>query len=176
MAPGLELALASASPRRRQFLAEWGLPFRVVRADAREPAPQPGEAPAAYTCRAAAAKAMPHPLKGEGIYAYVVTRDEVPWSAQLRVKLRDAVRRDIGALASPEYIQFVDAMPKTTSGKIIRRMLRKIAGDSYDDIGDATSLAEPEVLEKIISGHCNLVAGRHETENAPEGGEPAPQA
>jgi len=58
MAPGLELALASASPRRRQFLAEWGLPFRVVRADAREPAPQPGEPPAAYTCRAAAAKAM----------------------------------------------------------------------------------------------------------------------
>ena len=117
----------------------------------------------------AAVVPMPHALKGEGIYAYVVTRDEVPWSAQLRVKLRDAVRRDIGALASPEFIQFVDAMPKTTSGKIIRRMLRKIAGDSYEDIGDTTSLAEPEVIDKIIEGHRNLVAGRHETESAPEG-------
>ena len=117
----------------------------------------------------AAVVPMPHALKGEGIYAYVVTRDEVPWSAQLRVKLRDAVRRDIGALASPEFIQFVDAMPKTTSGKIIRRMLRKIAGDSYEDIGDTTSLAEPEVIGKIIEGHRNLVAGRHETEGAPEG-------
>ena len=112
---------------------------------------------------------MPHALKGEGIYAYVVTRDEVPWSAQLRVKLRDAVRRDIGALASPEFIQFVEAMPKTTSGKIIRRMLRKIAGDSYEDIGDTTSLAEPDVINKIIEGHRNLVAGRHETEAAPQG-------
>ena len=79
------------------------------------------------------------------------------------------VRRDIGALASPEFIQFVDAMPKTTSGKIIRRMLRKIAGDSYEDIGDTTSLAEPDVIGKIIEGHRNLVAGRHETESAPQG-------
>ena len=60
-------------------------------------------------------------------------------------------------------------MPKTTSGKIIRRMLRKIAGDSYEDIGDTTSLAEPEVIGKIIEGHRNLVAGRHETESVPEG-------
>ena len=55
-------------------------------------------------------------------------------------------------------------------------MLRKIAGNVYDDIGDTTSLAEPDVLEKIISGHCNLVAGRHETESAPEGEDAAPQA
>ena len=121
----------------------------------------------------AAVVPMPHALKGEAIYAYVVTRDEVPWSADLRSKLREAVRRDIGALATPEYIQFVDGMPKTTSGKIIRRMLRKIAGDSYEDIGDTTSLAEPEVIPKIIEGHRNLVAGRHETENAPEGGDNA---
>lgn len=117
----------------------------------------------------AAVVPMPHALKGEGIYAYVVTRDEVPWSAQLRVKLRDAVRRDIGPLASPEYIQFVEAMPKTTSGKVLRRMLRKIAGDSLDDLGDSTALADPSVLQHIIAGHRNLVAGRHETENAPDG-------
>ena len=78
---------------------------------------------------------------------------------------RDAVRRDIGPLASPEHIQFVEAMPKTTSGKIIRRMLRKIAGGQYEDIGDATSLAEPHVLDQIINGHRNLMAGRHETED-----------
>jgi acetyl-CoA synthetase len=121
----------------------------------------------------AAVVPMPHALKGEAIYAYVVTRDEVPWSADLRTKLREAVRRDIGALATPEFIQFVDGMPKTTSGKIIRRMLRKIAGDNYEDIGDTTSLAEPEVIPKIIEGHRNLVAGRHETENGPEGGDNA---
>ena len=93
---------------------------------------------------------MPHALKGEGIYAYVVTRDEVPWSDDVRKKLRDTVRRDIGALASPEYIQFVEAMPKTCSGKVIRRMLRKIAGNVYDDLGDTTALAKPEVLDHII--------------------------
>lgn len=111
----------------------------------------------------AAVVPMPHSLKGEAIYAYVVTRDEVPWSEDLRKKLRDTVRRDIGALASPEYIQFVEAMPKTTSGKIIRRMLRKVASDSYEDLGDTTALADPGVLDAIISGHRNLLQGQHET-------------
>ena len=111
----------------------------------------------------AAVVPMPHALKGEAIYAYVVVRDEVPWSDDIRKKLRDTVRRDIGALASPEYIQFVEAMPKTCSGKIIRRMLRKIAGNVYDDLGDTTSLAHPEVLDAIITGHQNLLLGQHET-------------
>lgn len=120
----------------------------------------------------AAVVPMPHRLKGEAIYAYVLTRDEVPWSEELRKKLRDTVRRDIGALASPEYIQFVEAMPKTTSGKIIRRMLRKIAGDTYEDLGDTTALADPHVLEAIIIGHQNLLQGQHETAT-PAGDEPA---
>ena len=111
----------------------------------------------------AAVVPMPHALKGEAIYAYVVVRDEVPWSDDVRKKLRDTVRRDIGALASPEYIQFVEAMPKTCSGKIIRRMLRKIAGNVYDDLGDTTALAHPEVLDAIITGHQNLLLGQHET-------------
>ena len=123
----------------------------------------------------AAVVPMPHRLKGEAIYAYVLTRDEVPWSEELRKKLRDTVRRDIGALASPEYIQFVEAMPKTTSGKIIRRMLRKIAGDTYEDMGDTTALADPHVLEAIIIGHQNLLQGQHETAT-PAGDEPAPDA
>lgn len=120
----------------------------------------------------AAVVPMPHALKGEGIYAYVVTRDEVPWSDDVRKKLRDTVRRDIGALASPEYIQFVEAMPKTCSGKVIRRMLRKIAGNVYDDLGDTTALAKPEVLDHIIVGHRNLLQGQHETANLPDEDQP----
>lgn len=111
----------------------------------------------------AAVVPMPHALKGEAIYAYVLLRDEVPWSDDVRKRLRDTVRRDIGALASPEYIQFVEAMPKTCSGKIIRRMLRKIAGNVYDDLGDTTALARPDVLDAIIMGHKNLLLGQHET-------------
>ena len=120
----------------------------------------------------AAVVPMPHALKGEGIYAYVVTRDEVPWSDDVRKKLRDTVRRDIGALASPEYIQFVEAMPKTCSGKVIRRMLRKIAGNVYDDLGDTTALAKPDVLDHIIIGHRNLLQGQHETANLPDEDQP----
>ena len=132
--------------------------------------------PLAISALAASAEAavvpMPHALKSEGIYAYVVTRDEVPWSDDVRKKLRDTVRRDIGALASPEYIQFVEAMPKTCSGKVIRRMLRKIAGNVYDDLGDTTALAKPEVLDHIIVGHRNLLQGQHETANLPDEDQP----
>ncbi|MDO5483956.1 MAG: acetate--CoA ligase, partial [Desulfovibrionaceae bacterium] len=111
----------------------------------------------------AAVVSMPHALKGEAIYAYVVTRDDIPWSEELRKRLRDTVRRDIGALASPEYIQFVAAMPKTSSGKIIRRILRKIAGSAYEELGDTTSLANQQVLPAIMAGHDNLLQGRPET-------------
>lgn len=110
----------------------------------------------------AAVVPMPHPLKGEGIYAYVVTRDEVPWDDAVRKQLNDIVRRDIGPLARPEHIQFVEAMPKTSSGKIIRRILRKIASGAYEDLGDTTSLADQHVLPEIILGHENLLLGRHE--------------
>ena len=96
----------------------------------------------------------------------MVTRDEVPWSDDVRKRLRDAVRRDIGALASPEYIQFAEALPKTCSGKIIRRMLRKIAGGTYDDLGDTTALAKPGVLKPLIISHQNLLLGQHETASA----------
>lgn len=97
------------------FLAAWTIPSTCL--DTGSPRQKSKPLAACPEVGEAAAVPMPHALKGEGIYAYVVTRDEVPWSAQLRVKLRDAVRRDIGALASPEFIQFVDAMPKTTSGE-----------------------------------------------------------
>ena len=111
----------------------------------------------------AAVVPMPHDLKGEGIYAYVTLVDDIPWTEELRKNLRDSVRRDIGPLATPEVIQFVGGLPKTCSGKIIRRMLRKIAASVYDELGDTTTLAQPEVLEEIIAGSKNLKEGRAET-------------
>ncbi|MDR2744357.1 MAG: acetate--CoA ligase [Desulfovibrio sp.] len=109
----------------------------------------------------AAVVPMPHNLKGEAIYAYITPREDVPWSEDLRAKLREAVRRDIGPLASPERIQFVAAMPKTSSGKIIRRVLRKIAAGA-DDIGDTTSLSNPEIIADIMRGHKNIAKGKAE--------------
>ncbi|MBQ4567569.1 MAG: acetate--CoA ligase [Desulfovibrio sp.] len=123
----------------------------------------------------AAVVGMPHALKGEAIYAYVCLCSDVPWSEELRVRLRDMVRRDIGPLASPERIQFVEAMPKTTSGKIIRRILRKIASGTADELGDVTSLANPQVIPGIVDGHANLLDGlaentpRQETSDGAEG-------
>ena len=111
----------------------------------------------------AAVVSMPHEIKGEAIYAYVVLKDDIAWTDDIRKLLKDAIRKNIGALASPEYIQFVESMPKTQSGKIIRRMLRKIAGNVYDDIGDTTALARPEVIDEIIYGHKNILEGRPET-------------
>lgn len=119
----------------------------------------------------AAVVSMPHEIKGEAIYVYVVLKDDVEWSDDIRKQLKDAIRKNIGALASPEYIQFVDSMPKTQSGKIIRRMLRKIASNIYDDIGDTTALARPEVIDEIICGHKNILEGKPETakrSDAPE--------
>jgi len=110
----------------------------------------------------AAVVPMPHDLKGEGIYAYVVLADEVSWSEALREELRDFVRKEIGPLATPEVIQFVNALPKTLSGKILRRMLRKISAGAVDELGDATSLAQPKVIDVIIEGYSNLKAGRPE--------------
>ncbi len=110
----------------------------------------------------AAVVPMPHELKGEAIYAYVTLRDDVPWTEELRKDLRDTVRKDIGPLATPEIIQFTDGMPKTCSGKIMRRMLRKIAASEYEELGDTTTLAQPEVLPKIIQASQNVKAGKPE--------------
>jgi len=105
---------------------------------------------------------MPHDLKGEGIYAYVMLVEETPWSEALRKELRDSVRKEIGPLATPEGIQFVNALPKTLSGKIMRRMLRKICAGSFDELGDTTSLAQPKVIDMIIEGFKNLKDGHPE--------------
>ncbi len=114
----------------------------------------------------AAVVPMPHELKGEAIYAYVTLRDDVAWTEELRKDLRDTVRRDIGPLATPEIIQFTDGMPKTCSGKIMRRMLRKIAASDYDELGDTTTLAQPEVLPRIIQASKNIKSGKSELEES----------
>lgn len=111
----------------------------------------------------AAVVPMPHEIKGEAIYAYVAVKKEVEWSEALRKELRSWVRSQIGALASPEQIQFVAELPKTLSGKTVRRLLRKIAsGDSLDSLGDTTTLAHPEVLEDIYNNYLKLKVGQPE--------------
>lgn len=106
---------------------------------------------------------MPHEVKGEAIYAYVALKNDFEWSEEIRKQLKQHVRNEIGALASPEYIQFVTELPKTLSGKTVRRILRKIAsGSDKDDLGDMTTLASPSVLDEIIHNHQRVMAGSTE--------------
>lgn len=106
---------------------------------------------------------MPHDIKGEAIYAYVALRNNVEWTEDLRKELRDWVRSNIGALAIPEKIQFVTELPKTLSGKTLRRMLRKIAaGDNRESLGDTSTLAHPEFLDELFISHQRIMAGQPE--------------
>ncbi|MFN4131670.1 MAG: AMP-binding enzyme, partial [Caldimicrobium sp.] len=100
----------------------------------------------------AAVVGMPHEIKGEAIYAYIVLKEGVPPSEELRKELIQHIRKEIGPVATPEVIQFVSALPKTRSGKIMRRILRKVAAGVYEDLGDITTLADPSVVDEIIEG------------------------
>ena len=93
---------------------------------------------------------MPHSLKGEAIYAFVRLNVEEKPTEQLRADLRKWVRREIGPIATPEYIQFADALPKTRSGKIMRRVLRKIVSGQVDELGDLTTLSDHQVIDRLI--------------------------
>lgn len=97
---------------------------------------------------------FPHPVKGEGVYAYVVLRDGYSVSDELATILSGHVARIIGPIARPDRIQFVRELPKTRSGKIMRRILRKIAGGSRDilEFGDLSTLAEPSAVRDVIDG------------------------
>lgn len=106
-----------------------------------------------YTAVAEAAVVpFPHPIKGEGIYAFVVlkTHSSEKKDDGLKKILCDHVRKEIGPIAMPDKIQFADALPKTRSGKIMRRILRKIAEGNPEDVGDISTLADPSVVEKLI--------------------------
>ncbi len=98
----------------------------------------------------AAVVGYPHEIKGEGIYAFVVLQEGVPSDEALKESLKNHVRKLIGPIAKPDRIQFAQGLPKTRSGKIMRRILRKIAGGETEDLGDISTLADPSVVEEIV--------------------------
>jgi acetyl-CoA synthetase len=91
-------------------------------------------------------------VKGTGIYAYVLLKSGYSGSPELARELREAVRKEISPIATPDRIQFVEGLPKTRSGKIMRRILRKIAEGEPENVGDVTTLADPAVVQDIIAG------------------------
>jgi acetyl-CoA synthetase len=103
----------------------------------------------------AAVVGYPHDIKGQGIYAYVTLNAGIEASDELRKELVQCVRKEIGPIASPDLIQFAPGLPKTRSGKIMRRILRKIAEDDFGDLGDTSTLAEPAVVEDLIENRMN---------------------
>ncbi|HEX7079842.1 MAG TPA: acetate--CoA ligase [Gammaproteobacteria bacterium] len=103
----------------------------------------------------AACVGFPHDLKGQGIYAYVTLIAGEEPSDALRSELVDWVRKEIGPIASPDFIQWAPSLPKTRSGKIMRRILRKVAADDYADLGDTTTLADPSVVADLIEHRMN---------------------
>lgn len=100
----------------------------------------------------AAVTPIPHEIKGQGLYAYVTLKEGIQESEELKKELIVHVRKEIGPIAAPEAIQFAPALPKTRSGKIMRRILRKIAEKDTGNLGDITTLADPSVVEKLIAG------------------------
>jgi acetyl-CoA synthetase len=95
---------------------------------------------------------FPHDIKGQGIYAFVITEKRVDDADLIRNDILETVRRIIGPIAKPDKIQFVDGLPKTRSGKIMRRILRKIAEGEMNNLGDTTTLLNPEIVEAIKKG------------------------
>ncbi|EDQ92280.1 uncharacterized protein MONBRDRAFT_13263 [Monosiga brevicollis MX1] len=95
----------------------------------------------------------PHDVKGEGICAYVILRADFEPTGNTAKELKEVVRHHIGAFASPDRVQLVKDLPKTRSGKIMRRILRKIASNQLNELGDLSTLAEPKVVDEIIEGH-----------------------
>ena len=94
----------------------------------------------------------PHDIKGQGIYAYVITEAPVGDPEDMRGHIVEAVRQVIGPIAKPDKIQFVSGLPKTRSGKIMRRILRKVAEGELDKLGDTSTLLDPKVVDEIQEG------------------------
>ena len=104
----------------------------------------------------AAVVGFPHEIKGQGIYAYVTLIAGEKINDAIKKDLIGWVRKEIGPIASPDFIQFSSNLPKTRSGKIMRRILRKIAANDYDDLGDTSTLAEPKVVDDLIKNKQNF--------------------
>ena len=103
----------------------------------------------------AAVVGYPHDIKGQGIYCYVTLKEGIEPSAALRKDLVQQVRKEIGATATPDLIQWAPGLPKTRSGKIMRRILRKIAANEYDQLGDTSTLADPTVVDDLVDNRMN---------------------
>ncbi len=103
----------------------------------------------------AAVVGYPHDLKGQGIYAYVTLRVSEEPSEELKRELVAWVRQEISAIASPDLLQWAPGLPKTRSGKIMRRILRKIAANEHDALGDVTTLADPSVVDELVENRMN---------------------
>jgi acetyl-CoA synthetase len=103
----------------------------------------------------AAVVGYPHDIKGQGIYCYVTLNAGLEGDDALKAELVKWVRKEIGPIASPDLIQFAPGLPKTRSGKIMRRILRKIAEDDFSNLGDTSTLADPAVVDDLIENRQN---------------------
>ena len=102
----------------------------------------------------AAVVGYPHELKGQGIYCYVTLMSDADPSDELVKELQAWVRKEIGPIAKPDVIQWAPGLPKTRSGKIMRRILRKIAENEVDGLGDTSTLADPSVVDDLIANRA----------------------
>ncbi|HKX11854.1 MAG TPA: acetyl-coenzyme A synthetase, partial [bacterium] len=100
----------------------------------------------------AAVVGYPHPIKGEGIYAFLTLKEGTEPGRNLRRELIQQIASEVGAIAKPDHIQFTPALPKTRSGKIMRRILRKPACGDTEQLGDTTTLADPGVVDELLKG------------------------
>ena len=100
----------------------------------------------------AAVVGFPHEIKGQGIYAYVTLREGFKPDETVKQEIIQTIRTVIGPIATPDVIQWAPGLPKTRSGKIMRRILRKIAANEYEDLGDTSTLAEPDIVDNLIQG------------------------
>ena len=103
----------------------------------------------------AAVVGYPHDIKGQGIYAYVTLNAGEATSDELEAELKKWVRKEIGPIATPDLLQWAPGLPKTRSGKIMRRILRKIAANEHDQLGDTSTLADPSVVDELIDNRRN---------------------
>ena len=104
----------------------------------------------------AAVVGYPHKIKGQGLYAFVALNKNVKPSTDLENKLLQWVKQEIGSIAKPDFLQFTEGLPKTRSGKIMRRILRKISINDYNNLGDTSTLADSTVVEGLIKNRKNI--------------------
>ena len=98
----------------------------------------------------------PHDIKGNGLYCYVTLNVGEKVDGDLERELKLWVRKQIGPIATPDFIHFSPGLPKTRSGKIMRRILRKIAANEHEQLGDTTTLADPSVVENLVNNRKNI--------------------